>query len=131
MVDSPIPALLDADSEFCGTVHLSGPARIDGCVEGDVVSSAQVWIGASGRVHARVHAAELIVEGTLEGEIRATHRVELRANARVIGNLETPRLQLAEGAFFEGRCTTRAPLPIPARSREIADSVANSPADSP
>ena len=47
---------------------------------------------------------ELVVEGALEGDVRAARRVELRSTARVSGRIETPRLAIADGSFFQGAC---------------------------
>jgi cytoskeletal protein CcmA (bactofilin family) len=74
--------------------------RTDGRIEGEVVAAGMVWIGETGCVRARVEAGEL------EGEVRASGKVELLATARVTAALYAPRLVLAEGSFFEGRCHT-------------------------
>lgn len=99
-------AVVAANAEFTGLVHLRGPARVDGRIEGEVVAAGMVWIGETGRVRARVEAEEVVVAGELDGEVRASEKIELLATARVTAALYTPRLVLAEGSFFEGRCRT-------------------------
>jgi cytoskeletal protein CcmA (bactofilin family) len=94
------------NAEFTGLLHLNGPARIDGRIGGEVMATGIVWIGEKGRVRARVEAEEVIVAGELEGEVRASGKIELLATARVTAALYTPRVVLAEGSFFEGRCHT-------------------------
>jgi len=100
--------LLARGTEFRGLVVIHGSARIEGCVRGEIVGAERLEIGEAGTVEARVEADEVIVAGSLEGEVRARLRVELRATARVHGTIETPRLMLVEGALFEGRCRTGA-----------------------
>jgi len=51
-----------------------------------------------------IFVATAIVDGLLRGDIRATERVELGSQARVIGNIETPALAIQPGAMFEGQC---------------------------
>ena len=100
--------LLARGTEFCGLVVIHGSARIEGCVRGEIVGAERLEIGETGAVQARVEADEVVVAGSLEGEVRARRRVELLATARVHGTLETPRLALLEGALFEGHCRTGA-----------------------
>jgi cytoskeletal protein CcmA (bactofilin family) len=70
-----------------------------------------VWIGESGCVRARVEAEEVVVAGELEGEVRASAKIELLATARVTAALYTPRVVLAEGSFFQGHCHTGSEEP--------------------
>jgi cytoskeletal protein CcmA (bactofilin family) len=95
-----------ANAEFTGLLQLRRAARIDGAIEGEVIATGMVWIGETGRVRARVEAEEVVVAGELEGEVWASGKIELLASARVTAVLYTPRLVLAEGSFFEGRCHT-------------------------
>jgi cytoskeletal protein CcmA (bactofilin family) len=111
------------NAEFEGLVHLRGPARIDGRIDGEVIAAGTVWIGETGRVRARVEAEEVVVAGELEGEVRASSKIELLATARVTAALHTSRLVLAEGSFFEGRCHTASgerPAGPEARARAIS-----------
>lgn len=103
--EPPPPCVLPPDARFEGLVRLTNAARIEGRVDGEVIASDLLWIGASARIRARVTAPEIVVEGSLEGDARAT-RIELLSSARVVANLRTLRLVLAEGSFFEGSCCT-------------------------
>jgi cytoskeletal protein CcmA (bactofilin family) len=98
--------LLARGTEFRGLVVIHGSARIEGCVRGEIVGAERLEIGEAGAVAANVEADEVVVAGSLEGELRARRRVELLATARVRGTIETPRLALVEGALFEGHCRT-------------------------
>ena len=100
----PPPLILRRDAEFSGIVVLPRAARIDGRVSGTVLASGLVWLGETARVQARIEAEEVVVEGEVEGPVAARKRVELLATARLHGDLVTPRLTLAEGAFLEGCC---------------------------
>ncbi len=121
-----LPLVLRPNAVFHGLFDLRGPARIDGRVEGEVIASDTLWIGAPGHVIASVSAPEIIVEGVLEGEVRASQRIEIRPGARVSGELHTPRLIVAEGSFFEGYCHTQNPA-----EDTSADSTPNQPLFSP
>jgi len=105
-VDPTPPCVLRSGARFEGLVALRAPARIDGCVSGEVVASDLVWIGRSARVNARISAPEIVIAGEFEGEAEAGGRIELLETARVRATLDTRNLVLAEGSFFEGRCRT-------------------------
>ncbi len=100
------PCVLRSDARFEGLLALRAPARIDGCVSGEVIGSDLIWIGRSACVNARITAPEIVIAGEFEGEAEASGRIELLATARVRATLDTRGLVLAEGSFFEGRCRT-------------------------
>ena len=62
-------------------------------------------IGSTGKVDANIAVAAAIVSGTVNGDIVATEKLELGRTARVVGNIQTPRLVIEDGAIFEGGCT--------------------------
>ena len=102
--------LLRPGARFEGLLVLHGAARIDGAIEGRVLGAEVLQIGEAGRVEARIDAEEVVVAGTVVGDITASRRVELQSTARVRGRLEAPRVSLAAGCSFDGPCrTTRAP----------------------
>jgi cytoskeletal protein CcmA (bactofilin family) len=105
---SGLLSVLRPGARFEGLIALRAPGRIDGCLSGEVVASDLLWIGSSARVQARVSASEIIIAGEFAGEAAASGRIELLGTARVRAALDTPRLVLAEGSFFEGRCRTHA-----------------------
>ncbi len=78
---APEPAIAP-NAEFKGLLHLRGPARIDGRIDGEVIAAGTVWIGETGRVRARVEAEEVVVAGELEGEVRAFLQVGALAEAQ-------------------------------------------------
>ncbi len=103
-------AVIGAGAAFDGRLVFRGSARVDGRLRGEVAAQGCLVIGERARVDARIEVDELVVAGELEGEVHARQRVRLLASARVTASLRTPRLALAEGCRFEGRCET---LPAP------------------
>jgi cytoskeletal protein CcmA (bactofilin family) len=61
-----------------------------------------VTIGPSGKVKADVHGRNLIVEGEVEGDLKADEQIVLRHTARVEGSISAPRVALEDGAVFRG-----------------------------
>ncbi len=76
---------------------------IGGSIDGKLhFESARVSLGASGRVHGEIEAREVVIEGKVEGNLRATERLEIAASGNVHGDAAAPRVALQEGAVFNG-----------------------------
>lgn len=89
-----------------GETNFQAMLRIDGHLTGRVSSeNGTLIIGSTGKVDANITVAAAIVSGTVNGDIIATEKLELGRSARVIGNVQTPRLVIEDGAIFEGGCT--------------------------
>lgn len=87
-----------------GELSGSEDIYVDGQVEGSIqLSGNSVTIGPNGRVKASISAKNVTVGGTLEGNIQATERTEMRKTAVVHGDVQTKRIAIEEGAFFQGK----------------------------
>ncbi len=86
-------------------------------VEGLVKVQIQVihWLHVtpSGCIEGDVWAGSVICEGRIEGTVHAENSVEILPGGRILGEVDTPSLQVAEGAFFDGRCLMQK-NPVPA-----------------
>ena len=99
-----INTLLGRGSEFEGKLTFEGTVRVDGVLRGEVVSDDVLVVGEGAVVEAEVDIGEIIVQGVVEGNIRAKRSVEILAPGRVKGDITTPSLQIDKGVIFEGRC---------------------------
>ena len=76
---------------------------IQGRVEGKIkLAKHNVTIGPDGSVKADVHGRTVVVEGQVEGDLRAKEQIILRHTARVEGSIAAPRVTLEDGAVFRG-----------------------------
>ncbi len=98
-----ISTLLGTGSEFEGKLTFEGTVRIDGVLKGEVFSDDVLIIGEGARVEAEIDVGSIIIQGTVIGNIRAKHSIEVRAPGRVNGDVTTPSLQIEKGVVFEGR----------------------------
>ncbi|MBI4515154.1 MAG: polymer-forming cytoskeletal protein [Deltaproteobacteria bacterium] len=96
---------LGKGSRVEGKLTFEGSVRIDGQVEGEVQAQDTVIVGESAVVSAQLIANTLIIKGKVSGDITARKRVELRAPAKLVGNITTPSLVIQEGVVFEGHCS--------------------------
>lgn len=119
-----IHTLLGKGSEFEGKLTFEGQVRIDGKFSGQIFTKDTLVIGDGARVNAEINAGTVIVNGVVEGNIKATQIIELHQPGRIKGNLETPALSIDKGVVFEGSCKMEnigkgaaAPTPIEAAKK--------------
>jgi cytoskeletal protein CcmA (bactofilin family) len=98
-----ITTLLGRGSEFEGKLTFEGTVRIDGKLKGEVFSEDVLIIGEGALVEAQIDIGEIIIQGNVVGNIRASRGIEIHAPGRVKGDLTTPSLQIDKGVVFEGR----------------------------
>lgn len=94
-----------ADVAISGRISFPGNARIDGRLTGEVRADALLVVGPTAHLRADVRAHNLILFGTIEGQVCQSGSVELKPGSRLIGGLEANRVIVHAGAFFEGRCS--------------------------
>jgi cytoskeletal protein CcmA (bactofilin family) len=112
-----ITTLLGRGAAFDGRLRFEGTVRIDGKFKGEVSGDTLV-IGEDARVEAKLDVGEVIIRGTIVGDIKATRLIEIQASGRVKGDLTTPTLQIDKGAIFDGRAIMETTAPTPARTYE-------------
>jgi cytoskeletal protein CcmA (bactofilin family) len=88
-----------------GETNFQAMLRVDGHLVGSVTSeSGTLIVGTQGQVDASVSVSAAMINGTVNGDIIATERIQLGRTARVVGNIQAPRLMIEEGAILEGGC---------------------------
>ena len=112
------PSILGADIIISGDIKSDGDIQIDGRHEGNIIAS-KLTIGEQGSVMGSVKAKSIHVRGKVSGKISA-NIVELAATANVQADIIQDQLTIANGAFFDGKCTRLtksapvAPAAVPA-----------------
>lgn len=96
-------------TSFTGEVHFKSMLRIDGHFSGRVSSSDGTLIVSNGAqlIGATIDVAVAKINGTVEGNIRATKEVRLGPTANVRGQIVSPEMTVEEGALFNGNCRRR------------------------
>ena len=97
-----IDAGLQGNLKFTGPVNL----RLNGDFEGDLEAKGTLIIGEKADVKAKTVKGDTItIAGKVKGDIICSKRLELSASARVVGNVNTPVLVIADGALLKGECS--------------------------
>jgi cytoskeletal protein CcmA (bactofilin family) len=112
-------AVLGKSVMFKGEIHGREDLTIDGEVEGTIeLQEHKLTIGPNAKVNATVKAREVVVLGALHGNVETRDRVEIRKEARMVGDIRTARIMIEDGAYFKGavdivRAETPKPQPQP------------------
>jgi cytoskeletal protein CcmA (bactofilin family) len=85
-----------------GDCETDGTIRIEGIVEGSVRAGKAVVVGKDGVVSGDIATQDAVISGTVNGTLVADSRLELQATSRIEGDVRARRLQLEEGAIFNG-----------------------------
>jgi cytoskeletal protein CcmA (bactofilin family) len=89
-----------------GETEFQAMLRVDGHLTGKVSSdTGTLIIGSTGLVDANVAVSSALINGTVNGDIYASDKVQLGRTACVTGNIQTPRLIMEDGAILEGACS--------------------------
>lgn len=127
-----LSSLVADNLAIVGDVNFTGGLRIDGRVDGNVVSEAGeqslVVLSEKGHVVGRVRAYDAVVNGTVEGDLEVEHFLELQPGARITGNIRYRQLQMDCGATVEGQLVRvredGEPKSLPAPGIDSADQAA-------
>jgi cytoskeletal protein CcmA (bactofilin family) len=101
---STLNSMLGQGCKIKGDIELQGTIRIDGTFEGSMSCPDTLIIGKSGVVKADVKVKNAVIGGKLIGNITASSKIELQTGSHVEGDIQTARLVIDEGVFFEGNC---------------------------
>ncbi|HEY6806405.1 MAG TPA: polymer-forming cytoskeletal protein [Pyrinomonadaceae bacterium] len=101
-LETPTPAAQVRSDSDC-EVLFAGVLRVDSLIKGQIQSAhGTLLLTEPGRVEADVDVRVAIIDGYLQGDLRATEYVILNPTARVYGDIHTPSLSINDGAIFEG-----------------------------
>ena len=102
------PTYIGRGMRIEGKIYGMRPIWIDGEVHGTIDSISEVIIGEFAKVDATIRAATIKVNGSVEGELFASNRIEIMAKGRVTGNITNlaGSLVIQTGGIFEGQCLT-------------------------
>jgi cytoskeletal protein CcmA (bactofilin family) len=108
-----IDSLIGAGTVVHGNVEFRGGLRIDGQVEGNVTTvggeSGTLVVSEEARVDGQVTVSHVVINGAVNGPVRADDYLELQSKARVVGDLQYRTLEMHLGAVVKGRLNHAEP----------------------
>ena len=114
-------ATIGKSVKVVGQIFSKEDLFVDGTVEGTVEASEhKVTIGPHGTMQASVKAREVLALGTIQGNVEAYERLEIRKDAKLVGDIRTARIIIEDGAYFKGSIDIIKPEPIKAAPKPPA-----------
>ena len=100
--NEPIENVLGTSIVVRGDLSASGGFRIDGTVEGNVESKAAIVVGESGTVRGDVRGTDVVVAGTVIGNLTCSGHLEIMAKGRIEGDIDAKSVRIETGGVFRG-----------------------------
>lgn len=96
------------DCKITGTIKFDGPMRIDGKVNGEIITdNGELVVGETCTANATINTKSAIIEGRVKGKITASDKVVLKQKAHLIGDIQAKTLVVEKGVVFVGRCNVK------------------------
>jgi len=108
-----ITAFLGKGTEFKGVLSFEGTIRVDGRVEGEILSKDTLIAGDEAYLQGEISVGTIITSGKIVGNINASKKVHVLAPGVIEGNIKTPNLILEEGVSFDGSCEMASQMRSP------------------
>ncbi|MBN2736328.1 MAG: polymer-forming cytoskeletal protein [Spirochaetales bacterium] len=115
-----VSTTLGKTTHFNGKLKFKDSLKIDGRFQGRIESQGALVIEKGAMVEADILVGSVIIGGTVKGNIKASKKLEMLSTGRVIGNIETAALTIADGVVFEGKCEM---IPDPDKINIFSDKV--------
>src|ERR1017187_7126608 len=104
--------------KIVGQIYSKEDLYVDGDLEGTVEAlEHRLTIGPNGSLHASIKAREVVALGTVQGNVEATEKIEIRKDAKLVGDIKTARIIIEDGAYFKGSIDIVKPEPKAAPSQ--------------
>jgi cytoskeletal protein CcmA (bactofilin family) len=105
-VNKEIKTIIGEGCRVEGNFFVPSTTRVDGTVKGDIKSENLVIVGSGGMVEGNITAVEVIVNGTIKGNVNS-ETIELKNGSAVSGNLRTNSIVTEFGSVFNGKCAMK------------------------
>ncbi len=108
VIDKPSAPRSGAHTVIGSTIVIDGEISggedlvILGTVKGRIALKESLYVESSGHIEADIETANVEVSGQVTGNISASEKVELKADCKVVGDIRSPRILIADGAVFKG-----------------------------
>ena len=107
-----IDSLIGQNTEIRGDIIFNGGLHVDGLIKGNVISEegtgSVLTLSERGVVEGEVKVANIVLNGTIIGDVHALEHIELAADARVNGNVYYSLIEMAMGAEVNGNLVHRS-----------------------
>lgn len=113
------PNRISKKTKIKGDINSESDFRIDGALEGTVITPGKVVIGKQGSIDGKVSCGCADIEGSFTGQLEVTNTLSLKASAVVKGETWVGKLAVEPGATFNASCTMGKNIPLNKVSHEL------------
>jgi cytoskeletal protein CcmA (bactofilin family) len=119
-----------------GQIYSREDLIVDGEVDGTLeLQEHSLTVGPHGKVQAAIKAKEVVIIGTVHGNIEASDKIDIRKDAKLVGDIKTARIVIEDGAYFKGSIDISKPEiakpPVAPRPQPAATPAASAPQQQP
>ena len=100
--------IIGIGTKITGDVNSNGDIRVDGSLNGKLITKGKVVIGETGKVKGEIKCKNSDVEGSIEGKITVAELLSLKTKARINGDIIAAKLAIEPGCQFTGNCDMNA-----------------------
>ena len=110
-LSAKVDTIVGQQTQIEGDVRFSGGLHVDGRIRGNVIaedgSASVLTISEHGSIEGDVQGPNVILNGSVQGDVRSDERIELAAKARVTGNVYYNLIEMAMGSEVNGSLVHR------------------------
>jgi cytoskeletal protein CcmA (bactofilin family) len=104
-----------------GDLKSQSDITVDAQLNGNITTTGDITIGVNAKVEGTIRGGNVLVAGTLLGDIHAAGLATIRETGQVQGNITAEGLEVASGGIFVGRSTMPIPPELPTPSSDTDD----------
>ena len=103
MSNDTTQSVITSEVEIKGAIKSAGSVRMDGKLDGDLASQGDSILGKTATMKGNISGNNVVIEGTINGTIAAKDKIEMKAAARITGDIKSKRLAVEDGVTFIGK----------------------------
>jgi cytoskeletal protein CcmA (bactofilin family) len=117
VAEAPAAPGLKQTAAIGASMHVQGEIRtreellVDGEVEGSLESQSLLTVGPNGKVRANIKAREVVIYGSVRGNVEVTEKICIREKGSLIGDIKSAGISIDDGAYFKGSIDITRPEP--------------------
>ena len=104
-------AVIGPSMSIKGEIRAREELVVEGEVEGLLESQSQITVGANGKVKSNIRAREVIVYGSVRGNVEVTEKIAIRDQGSLVGDIKAAGISIDDGAYFKGSIDIVRPEP--------------------
>ena len=94
-----------------GEIRSREDLLVDGEVEGALELQSSLTVGPNGKVKANIRAREVVVYGSVRGNVEVAEKIAIRDQGSLVGDIKAAGISIDDGAYFKGSIDIVRPEP--------------------